>query len=83
MTEQELFIDDRLGTVTRIITVDAPSRNGLTVTVGRLDQGHIDTGCGADCTGRVCGVYAKLLRAYQISGGSWRGVVEVTTSYDV
>jgi hypothetical protein len=81
--KDSIFISEQLGTLTSVISVDAPSRSALTRAVGKLDEGRIELGCGHDCSGRVCGQYAKLLKAYQIPGGSWRGVVEVTTAYDV
>jgi hypothetical protein len=78
-------IDEHFGTTTTIMVVHAKSRRALSRRVADLNPGHIDTGCGHDCSGRVCGQSARLIRAYRSSwnGGEWVGVVECSVSIDV
>jgi hypothetical protein len=77
-----LHIQDDYGTCQSIILMKAKSRRELSRLVKDNNPGHIDTGCGHDCSGRVCGQYATLLRAYR-AYGQWVGVVHLSVSIDV
>lgn len=59
----------------------ASSRRLLSKMVKRANW-RSETGCGADCTGRVFSGSATLLRAYHVDG-VWIGVVERSNARDV
>ena len=77
-----LTIRDDYGSESAVIVVEAASRRALSRKVADMNPGGIDTGCGHDCSGRVCGRYAELLRAYRVRQ-TWMGVVYVTVLRDV
>lgn len=77
-----LAIDEDYGCSLFVVTVEADTRRELSRKVQEHNPGSIDTGCGHDCSGRVCGRYARLLRAYRVGRG-WVGLVEISISRDV
>lgn len=65
-----------------VVVWRAPSRDKLRAMIREANPGHIDTGSGADCTGRVCGRYAKAIRHYRIDN-EWVAIVQLQVAYDV
>ena len=65
-----------------VLVLTADSRRALSRAVAALNW-RDETGCGADCTGKIFMQSARLLRAYRATGGHWRGVVESCESFDV
>lgn len=79
---ERLEVYDDMGTSTDIVLMRAKSRRGLSAMVRQASPGHIPTNSDYDCTGKVCGRYATMLRAYR-RGREWVGVVAITTCLDI
>lgn len=77
-----LEINSDYGSEKFVTLISAASRRALSRKVQEINPGHIDTGCGHDCSGQVCGRYAELLRAYRV-GAEWIGVVCIQIHRDV
>jgi hypothetical protein len=77
-----LTICDDYSSESAVGLIEAPTRRALSRAVQEANPGYIGTGSDHDCTGRVCGRYAQLLRAYRV-GSYWVGVVVFTVSRDV
>ena len=82
-----LGIDEYLGTERCIQMVYARTRRDLSRVLKDMNPGHIPTQSDYDCTGKVCGRYARLLRAYRShyadDSHRWVGIVEVSIARDV
>lgn len=76
-------IDAAHGVNTFVTSMIAQSRRALSRMVRAEDFGHLDTGCGADCTGQLCFQSARLLRVYRDVANQFVGIVEVCQGFDV
>lgn len=80
-SSRSMTIREEHDVMTWVATLEAKSRRELSRKVKERNW-RKETGCGADCTGRVFSADCELLRGYRV-GNQWIGVVVCSEYRDV
>lgn len=81
--EDELYVEDDMGSRTDIRTIYAETLLGIRRAVRELNPGRIPIYSDYDCTGKLCFQGCKLLKVYKTYSEGYVAVVEIRKTFDV
>lgn len=83
LSQEMLYVDDDMGTVTKIRVLHAETWLAIRRAVRELNPGSIPIYSPYDCTGKLCHQSCTMLKLYRNYDGSKVAVVEIRKTFDV